>query len=1001
MLVASAAVGQTRAVSGRVTDATGSGLPGVTVLEQGTSNGTSTNADGSFTLNVQPGATLVVSSIGFETQNVAVGDRSSVAVTLKTNATQLGEAIVVGYGTQVKRELTGSVTQLGSKDVENVPVVSFEQAIQGRTPGVQINQGSGKLGAGVQIRVRGASSITASNQPLYVIDGIPVTSQDVGSASGEPLNPLADLNPSDIESITILKDAASSAIYGSRASNGVVLVTTKRGRSGDTRVTVGAYFGRQEATKLRKFLNADQYKELFSESILNSPFLLIDPNDPDADYASVADAFAGEAGLDLNSTENTPWSELAFRKGSVQQYDASVSGGDAKTRFFLSGSYSDQQGIIIGNRYRRGSLRANLDHSLSEKVRIGLNLSLTRSVNDRVADDNAFSNPVQLNALPPIQAANDPTDPTGLNRNTLYYNALLQVDNAENRSGNYRSFGNVSLAYEPIKGLIFRTENGYDFLNLNERIYQGRFTEDGAPTGYGLQNQLQGINYTTNNTVTWLKTLGEEHTLEALGGFSFQRYDQQNNSSEGRGFPNDQFKRIASAARITAASSGGTGYTFLSYLSRVNYTFRNRYLASVSARLDGSSRFSPDNQYGVFPAASVGWIVSEEGFLKDNNVLSFLKFRGSYGLTGNSEIGNFSSRRLYSAIPYADVAGIQPTGLGNPDLTWETTKQADIGVEFGFLNGRIAGEVDVYEKITNDLLLDLQLPYTGGYPIVTRNIGDLRNRGIEFSLNTRNLDGDFKWLTNFNLSINRNKITNLNGQEIIAGGRNLGRVREGEPIGVFWGVEYAGVDPANGDALYYLNTTNPDGSINRGTTNDYSAAAEAKLGDPNPDFTGGLTNTFTFKGFELSILNQFVKGNDIYNIGGVFQSVNGDYFDNQTLDQLERWQNPGDITDVPQARLYEGNGTAPSSRWISDGSFFRFKNVTLGYTLPNNLLKPTGIRSARVYVTAQNLFTITNYDGYDPEVNTTSFGRPSYLLGHDFYTPPLAKTWLIGFNLGF
>ncbi|WP_242478852.1 MULTISPECIES: SusC/RagA family TonB-linked outer membrane protein [Hymenobacter] len=980
LLTAGTAVGQTRAVSGRVTDATGAGLPGVTVLEQGTSNGTSTDAGGSFTLAVQPGATLTVSSIGFETQNVAVGSQSSVAVTLKTNATQLGEAIIVGYGTQVKRELTGAVTQLGSKDVENVPVVSFEQAIQGRTPGVQINQTSGKLGAGVQIRVRGSSSITASNQPLYVIDGIPVTSQDVGSASGEPLNPLADINPSDIESITILKDAASSAIYGSRASNGVVLVTTKRGRAGDTRVSVGAYYGRSEATKLRKFLNADQYKELFAEAATN------------VGYTNPAEAFE-ENGLDFDSPFDTPWSDLAFRKGSVQQYDVSVSGGDAKTRFFLSGSYSDQEGIIIGNRYRRGSLRANLDHSLSEKVRIGLNLSLTRSVNDRVADDNAFSNPVQLNALPPIQSNIDVTDPTGLNRNTLYYNALLQVDNAENRSGNYRSFGNVSLAYEPIKGLTFRTENGYDFLNLNERIYQGLYTEDGAPTGYGYQNQLQGINYTTNNTVTWLKTLGEEHTLEALGGFSFQRFDQQNNSSEGRGFPNDQFKRIASAARITAASSAGTGYTFLSYLTRVNYTFRNRYLASVSARLDGSSRFSPGNQYGVFPAASLGWIISDEGFLQDNNVLSFLKIRGSYGLTGNSEIGNFSSRRLYSAVPYADVAGIQPTGLGNPDLTWETTTQADIGVEFGFLDGRISGEVDVYEKITNDLLLDLQLPYTGGYPVVTRNIGDLRNRGIEFSLNTRNLDKDFKWQTNFNLSINRNEITNLNGQEIIAGGRNLGRVREGEPIGVFWGKKFAGADPDNGDALYYT----ADG----GTTNDYSAAVEQKLGDPNPDFTGGLTNTFSFKGFELSILNQFVSGNDIYNIGGVFQSVNGDYFDNQTLDQLKRWQNPGDMTSVPQARLYDGNGTAPSSRWISGGSFFRFKNVTLGYTLPASLLKVGGVRSARVYVTAQNLFTITNYDGYDPEVNTTAFGRPSYLLGHDFYTPPLAKTWIIGFNLGF
>jgi hypothetical protein len=299
----------------------------------------------------------------------------------------------------------------------------------------------------------------------------------------------------------------------------------------------------------------------------------------------------------------------------------------------------------------------------------------------------------------------------------------------------------------------------------------------------------------------------------------------------------------------------------------------------------------------------------------------------------------------------------------------------------------------VYEKKTTDLLLNLQLPYTGGYPSVTRNVGSLQNRGVEFSLNTRNIDGEFKWSTNFNISANRNKITDLPGGEIISCGRNLGRVREGEPIGVFWGVKYAGVDPENGDALYYAE----DGS----KTNDYNSAAEQKLGDPNPNFTGGLTNSFSYKGIDLSILNQFTYGNDIYNIGGVFQSVNGDYFDNQTVDQLKRWQKPGDITNVPRASFADGNGTSPSSRWISDGSFFRFKNVTLGYTIPAEIAKRGFMKSARVYVTGQNLITITNYDGYDPEVNTTTFGRPSYLLGHDFYTPPLAKTWLVGVNVGF
>lgn len=995
--VAAVAQAQTRSVGGRVTSvADGTGLPGATVLERGTTNGTSTDADGNFRLTVQPGATLVISSVGFATQTIAVGEQSTLNVNLVASNNILNETVVVGYGTQAKRELTGAVTQVGSKEVENVPVVSFEQAIQGRTPGVQINQSSGKLGAGVQIRVRGAASVSGSNEPLYVIDGIPVTSQDVGSANDEPINPLADLNPNDIESITILKDAAASAIYGARASNGVILVTTKKGRQGQTRVNVGAYFGSSEPTRLREFLNASEYKELFSEAILNAG--LVDPNDPTL-YPTVAEAFEGESGIDFNSTADTDWNRAAFRTGNVQQYDANVSGGDAKTRFYLSSTYNNQVGIIVGNRYRRGSLRANLDHNITEKLKIAFNISATRSVNDRVPDDNAFSNPVQLNALPPLQPKDDPADPTGLNRNTLYYNALVDVTNASNRAGTYRSFSNASLQYQPIPGLTLRSELGADFLNLNENIFRGRYTLDGAPTGYGYSNQVQSINYTTNQTATYFKDFGEDHTVEALVGFSFQRYNQQGTSAEGRGFPNDQFRRIASAARITSGSSTQTDYSFISYLSRVNYTFRNKLLLSLSGRLDGSSRFPVDRKYGVFPAASVGYVLTEEGFLRDNSVLSLLKIRGSYGVTGNAEIGNFSSPRLFTTLPYADQAGTTPnTNVGNPRLSWETTNQANVGLEFGLFNSRISGEVDVYEKRTGVVsgggaLLNLQLPYTGGYPIVTKNLGEIRNRGVEFSLNTRNFDEEFKWNTSFNITFNRNEVVSLDGQEIFGGGRNVGRIREGEPIGVFWGKKYAGVDPATGNALYFT----ADG----GTTDAYASALDQKIGDPNPDFTGGLTNTFSFKGLDLSILNQFTSGNDIYNVAGLFQSVNGDYFDNQTRDQLRRWRRPGDVTDVPRAELYAGNGARPSSRWVEDGSFFRFKNVTLGYTLPKSLLERTKLQSARVYVTGQNLITLTDYTGYDPEVNTTGLGNTNVLLGHDFYTPPLARTVLVGVNLGF
>lgn len=987
---------QTNAISGRVVGSDGGALPGATVLERGTSNGVSTNSDGAFTLSVQSGATVVISSVGYTSQTIVVGNQSVINVTLAASTMQLNEAVVVGYGTQTKADLTGSVTQLTAKDVANQPVVSFEQAIQGRTPGVSISQGSGKLGAGVQIRVRGSASVTASNQPLYVIDGIPVTSQDQSQANTDGANPLADLNPNDIETISILKDASSSAIYGSRASNGVVIVTTKKGRQGQTKVNVGYYVGRSTPTRKRQFLNSSQYKELFGEAITNAGYI----GKGAGQYPTLAPAFADFGGIDYNSTSDVNWSDQAFRDhGSVSQYDLNVSGGDAKTRFYLSGTFNDQTGIIIGNRFRRGSVRLNLDHSIYDKLRVGINVSLTRSVNDRVSDDNAFANPLQLNALPPLQPVYDPT--TGkLNPNTLYYNNLLDQQLGSNRAGNFRSFSTAYLSWEPVKGLTLRTEVGGDFLNLNEDLVRGAGTQDGGATGYAYSAQTQVVNYTTNNTATYAFNLGDDNRLEALAGYSFQRSDTKLTAAEGRGFPTSEFTRIASAAVKTSGNqSFGTGFSFISYFGRLNYAFRDKFLVSGSIRRDGSSRFGTENPYGVFGAGSVGYVVSKESFLKDNAVLNFLKLRASYGITGNAEVNNFASRSLFAALPYADQSGTAPfttialegTRLGNVNLTWENTKQADAGVEFALLNNRITGEADVYQKTTTGLLLNRQLPFVNGYSYITENIGSLRNRGVELALNGRVLDGNFKLSVGGNISFNRNEITTLK-DEIIPGGNTLSRVRQGEPIGVFWGKKYAGVDPENGDALYY----NADGS----KTKKYAAAANQKLGNPNPKYTGGVTTNASFKGFDLNALGQFTYGNDIYNGAGVYQSVNGDFFDNQTLDQLNRWQKKGDITDVPQARFGEGNGTGTSSRWIQDGSFFRIKNITLGYNLPADLVKKGYLQSVRIYVTGQNLATFTKYTGYDPEVISGLYNANT-VLGHDFYTPPLAKTFLAGLNLGF
>jgi TonB-linked SusC/RagA family outer membrane protein len=1003
MLIVAAlpALAQTQVVSGRVVGADGSPIPGATVVERGTTNGASSGADGNFSLSVQPGATLVISSIGYTTQNVVVGGRSNVNVTLAASATDLAEAVVVGYGSQSKADVTGAVTQLSGSVVENQPVTSFEQAIQGRTPGVVINQGSGKLGQGINIQVRGTSSVTASNRPLYVIDGAPITFQDQSQAGDEPLNPLADLNPNDIESISILKDASASAIYGSRASNGVVLITTKKGRQGATKVSVGYYYGTSAPTRFRQFLNADQYKTLLSESLTNAG--LIGP-DADTQYPSLSDAFLSEGGIDYNSTDNTPWDRLAFRNqgkyklfgsdaASLAQYDFSAAGGDAKTRFYLSGTFNDQKGIIIGNRFRRGSLRLNLDHSIFESLKVGLNVSLARTVNDRVSGDNAFSNPLQLNALTPVQPQFDPT--TGrLNASTIYYNNLIDQQLGSNRAGTYRSFSTAYLNWMPVKGLTLRTEVGGDFLNLNEDLVRGAGTQDGGATGYAFNSQTQTINYTNTNTAAYTFNVSEDHHFDVLVGESYQRADTKVTAAEGRGFPTNEFTRIASAAVKTGGNTSfGTGYSFLSYFARANYNFRGKYLLSGSVRRDGSSRFGNANPYGTFGAGSVGYLLSEESFLKDNAIINYLKLRASYGVTGNAEIGNFSSRRLVSALAYADQSGIAPDAtLGNPNLSWETTKQVDFGIEFGFFNNRISGEVDVYQKNTTGLLLNRQLPLVSGYNVITENVGALRNKGLEIALNGRILDGDFKWTVGANMSFNRNVILNL-PSPIIPTGNTISRVTQDQPLGVFYTKRYAGVDPNTGDALYY--------SADGGTTKSYAAAPIQKVGNPNPKFTGGVNTNLSFKGFDLTALGQFTYGNDIYNAAGIYQSANADYLDNQTVDQLNRWQKVGDITDVPQARYGESNGTQTSSRWIQDGSFFRIKTVTLGYNLPTDLVKRGYIQSVRVYLTGQNLATFTKYTGYDPEVSTYGLGTANYLLGHDFYTPPLAKTYLLGVNIGF
>ncbi|MEO8795398.1 MAG: TonB-dependent receptor [Daejeonella sp.] len=995
--------GQISVVSGKVTDSRdGTGLPGVTVVAQEVPGlGVQTDVNGNYRLSFPPNVkALVFKYLGYKQQVIPV-TAEVINVALVEDTKQLSEVVVVGYGTQIRQNLTGSIATVNARQIENQPVQSFESAIQGKAAGVTISSGSGKVGQGISIRVRGSSSVTAGNQPLYVVDGIPVTSASVGDAVNyDPTNPLADINPNDIESIEVLKDASAAAIYGSRASNGVILISTKKGKNEKTTFTLNYFTGISEPAVRRKFLNAQQYVALFSEGAINSG--KYDFANDISGYASeqaAIDDYVGylESNLDAfsagtdwrNAAVNTNWEDQSFRStANSSQYEISATGGNEKTRFFTSGSYSKQEGIYIQNAFTRVSGRLNLDHSATDKLTLGLNMNLARTKNDRVVNDNAFSTPGQLVALPPIQPVIDPT--TGrLSTTGPYYNGLIEARDAFFKTIVYRNISNVFASYKLLPELNLRSEFGVDILNQTEDGYQGRETQ-GNPSGNGNYRTASSLNYTSNTFLNFNKDFGSLHNLEAVAGFSFQKQDLKTSQVVGEGFPSDDFKNLASASSITFGSSVGTNEALESYFARANYRYAEKYLVSVSARYDGSSKFGANNRYGFFPAASAGWILSKENFLKDQKLVSFLKLRAGYGFTGNSSIPDFQALALFGASFYPNLPGYVPTQVPNPDLKWERTASFDAGLEFGFFNDRLSGDVSYYNKQTKDLLLNVNLPSTSGFATVLKNVGKLENKGVEVTLNSQNFVGDFKWSTNFNISFNKNKIKDLGGQVILGTGRAPQRAIEGYPIGVFFTAKYAGVDPQNGDALYYLQ----DGT----TTNDYNQAFRQVVGDSNPDFSGGFTNNFGYKNFDASVFFQFVYGNDIYNGAGIYQSANADFFDNQTVDQLDRWQKPGDVTSVPQARFLLGNGTRTSSRWLSDGSYLRLKSATVGYTIPGSVVN-NKFSNARVYVSGYNLFTSTKYKNGDPEVNTTTISNIDN--GVDFYTAPQARTITFGVNVKF
>lgn len=980
---------QERTVSGTVSDNAGLPLPGVSVLVKGSKTGTQTDFDGKFSIKANANQTLVLSYIGMKSQEVSANS-TTINVKLKDETNVLDAVVVVGYGTQTKKRSTDAISRVTAKDIQQIPVANVQNALVGKLAGVQVTQTNGKVEGGISIRVRGAASISAGKEPLYVLDGVPLITTNE-SSNGAPTNPLLTLSTNEIESIDVLKDASSAAIYGARGANGVVIITTKRGKEGKGTFTINMSQGVSEATKKRKWLNAKQYVELFTEASINE---LGDATDAEDNFDFLAQ------GTDWRNNEvDSDWQDTAFQRGHTKDVDFSTSGGDANTKYFFSGAYNNTNGIINSNSLERITARTNVSHKVTDRFTVGMNLSFSRAQINRVQDDNAFTSPLQTVAqspLSPIRLEDGTANP-----NTLYANYLLAIDNSFWKTLIRRVTGKLYGEFKISSHFKANSDFSYDLMSQSEDSWNGKNTPFQATDGDVFASSVNNETYITSNYITYDQTLADKHSINAVVGMEFNKFNRRYQEVTSIYFPNDNFQTIDGGAEVNGGRGNETDYTFVSQFGRVSYSFDNKYLFKASIRRDGSSRFGINNRFGTFPAVSAGWVVSEESFLKENKVVSYLKIKSSWGKLGNAEIGNFASRQFYRPNSYNLRTGLTFDQAGNPNLTWEKSAQIDLGTEIGLFN-RVNLEFDYYKKTTDGLLFNVPLALSSGTTTINQNIGELVSKGVEFVINTKNIDSEnFKWSTSLNITTNNSIVSALPNNNVdVINTFTINRV--GENVSSFYLKEYAGVDPANGDALFYLNTKNADGTLNRATTNNYGAAQRVIAGNPFPTLMSGLTNTINYKGLDFTFTFQGEWGASIYNSAGLYQSVAADYFDNQSIDQLNRWRKPGDITNVPQARLNGGNGTGHSTRFLDNSDFIRLRNMTIGYTLPNKVIKDLGMSSVRFYATGVNLLTFTNYSGYDPEarrddVDGSGVGR----IGEEFYSAPPARTIALGVNINF
>lgn len=985
------ATAQQMQVSGVVTDENQLGLPGANIVIKGTTVGTVTDIDGKFSIQVpSPNSILVISYLGYLSQEVTVGGKSDFQIQLEVDIDQLDEVVVTGYGTQRKIETTGSISSVKSAEILQTPVVNVAQGLQGRVAGLQVVQNSAAPGGNVSVRVRGTNSIRGSSEPLFIVDGV----QFNNGGGVNDLSPLSTINPNDIASVEVLKDASSTAIYGARGANGVVIITTKRGTAGRTVFSLESYYGIQQPTKQIGVLNAAQFAELENEVYRRDVF-------PDPSAEGVG----------------TNWQDIVFRDAPIQSHQLSLLGGNDKTQFAISGNFFDQQGIVISSDFRRYSLRINLDHKINDRFKIGTSILGSQNINNTIPtgssslDGGAITTSIvgaALGAPPTLKPydSNGNVWPFGDQVSGGYREVTNPLGLAEilNKTNIQQVLSNLYLEAKLAEGLTYTASFNAVLRNDLNDFYSPisiiALGDRNATSGSGRKFNRDQSTLLHESIFSYSKKFGEHHSFRFTGVFSTQSDEVRTNQASGNGFPNDATTNEAlQVAANFSSSSFRSSERLDSYMARVNYGFKDKLFFDLTARTDGSSKFGKNYKYGFFPAASGAWRISEEAFLKSSSLISDFKLRASYGITGNSgAISPYQSLATVGPGPSynlgnAFVTGLAPNGIANPDLRWEKSYQSNIGIDVSFLDDRFSLVADFYNRTTQDLLYLKNLPISSGYGTIIGNFAELENKGFELAVNAVLLDKDFRWDVSGNISINRNKVVSLDGDVDEQFVTPYSVVSVGYPLGVFKTFVFDGIYqtgeqilPGSGGRVggHKVKDINNDGTI--------SNLDQVITGDPNPDFIFGFTSNFDYKGFDLNLFISGSVGNDLYNISRyTFENPLGQ---RNVLKELEnRWSPTNPSQEYVSG--FQGGRLPISDRFLEDGTFVRLKNITLGYSI----LDIKGIQKLRFYVSGNNLLTVTDYSGFDPEVNT--FGGSNVAIGVDNLVYPIAKSFIGGIQITF